>query len=131
MMTLGIFIFTLVGNSFLLITLPGMLFFPLSTGSLLYRAYLWGTLLCSLPTRLFAAALPTMILEGEAYVLAATAGTVVGASWIFPKRVFKDQNLSRIQAFELALEECLRTYVSVALMLIVSAIIETIAITYL
>src|SRR4030043_1958814 len=37
-----IFAFNLVWAGFALITVPGLLFFPLSTALLMYRAFLWG-----------------------------------------------------------------------------------------
>jgi len=64
--------------------------------------------------------LPVVILEGEAYVFAAAAGALTGFSWISPKA-----GLSRRQAFEKALKECLKIYLFVTALLLVSAAVET------
>ena len=125
-MVLGIFVFNLVVSAFVVVTLPGIAFFPLSIGFLLFRAALWGLLICGLPTWLFLAALPTLMLEGEAYVLAAVAGTVAGVSWIKPNVLhYKEEALGRSEVFRRALNECLRLYLFVAVLLLVAAIVET------
>jgi len=124
-MVLGIFAFNLVLSAFVVVTLPGVVFFPLSAAALLYRAVLWGLLLYVTPTWLFLAALPTLVLEGEAYVFAAAAGTVVGVSWIKPKWLHREEGLSRVEAFKKGFEECLRLYVFVAALLFVAAVVET------
>jgi len=130
-MFLGIFLFNLCVSAFVVVTLPGIVLFPLSAVFLLYRAVLWGFLLNALPTWPFLAVLPTVVLEGEGYVFSAAVGTVVGASWIKPDWVFKDGELSRIDAFKRALKEGLRGYVFVAVLLLVAAVVETATIMFL
>jgi hypothetical protein len=74
---LFIFAFNLVLSAFIVVTLPGFFFFPLSVLTLGLRAVLWGLLLFQFPLGYFLAALPTVVLEGEAYVIAARALSVL------------------------------------------------------
>jgi hypothetical protein len=127
-MIVGIFVFNLFLSAFVIVTLPGIMFFPLSTGFLVFRAVLWGLLFYPLPASLFLDALPTLILEGEAYVVAAVAGTVAGLSWIKPSWLFKGKELSRLEAFKMTLKEVIQLYKLVVLLLLAAAIVETIAI---
>jgi len=127
-MFVGIFVFNLAVSAFVVVTLPGVVFFPLSVGFLLFRGVLWGLLLYGLPTWLFLVVLPTLVLEGEAYVFAATAGAVVGVSWVKPDLSYRGEGLSRVEAFKRALRECLRLYVLVAVLLFVGAVLETVTI---
>lgn len=124
-MFLGVFVFNLVISAFAVVTLLGVVFFPWSTFFLLFRGVLWGLLLYPLPVWLFLAVLPTFVLEGEAYVLAALAGSLAGFSWIKPAYVYRGEALSRFEALKKSLEECLRIYVFVAMLLFIAAVVET------
>lgn len=128
-MLLAIFFSNLVLSGFVLVTLSGLLFFPLSAGVLVFRAVLWGLLLNQLSTTRFLLALPTLMLEGEGYVLASTAGITLGLSWFKPKWFYKDEGGSRIKALKTAFKECTRTYILVAILLFTAAIVETATIT--
>jgi hypothetical protein len=128
MLAFGIFLFNLIVSAFVVVTLPGFAFFPLSAAFLLYRAVLRGLFLYSVPTWLFLVALPTIVLEGEAHVFAAVGGTIVGISWIKLKWLYSTEGLSRGDAFKPGVRECLRLYVIVALLLFVAAVAETIVI---
>jgi len=130
-MVVGIFLFNLTLSGFLFVTLPGLVFFPLSAAVLLFRGFLWGVLLSQLPTAYFLAALPTVVLEGEGYVLASVAGITLGLSWIKPNWVYGGEGLSRFGALKKALRECGRSYVIVAIVLFVAAVVEIITIAYL
>ena len=125
LMIIGIFFFNLVWSSFIIVTLPGLVFFPLSAGVLVYRGFLWGLLLRQMPTSLFLVVLPTVVLEGESYVLASVTGTILGMSWLKPDWVFKKEGLPRLESFKKALGECLWLYVFVAVVLFVAAVVET------
>lgn len=115
-----IFVFNLAVSAFVVVTLPGFVFFPLSACILAFRAILWGLLLYPLPSGNFLAALPIVFLEGEGYVLAAAAGTVVGLSWFRPS-----VDLSRREAFRNGLQECGSIYVVIFLLLLAAAVAET------
>lgn len=124
LMALSIFTFNLIVSSFLLTTLPGLAFFALPIAVMVWRAAIWGALLNGLPTPLFLTALPTLVLEGEGYVLASLAGIILGLSWLKPSWTYKNKDLSRLDALKNALKDCLHLYVSVAVLLTVAAIVE-------
>jgi hypothetical protein len=120
----SVFISNIVLSAFIFVTLPGFIFFPLSSVALVYRAYVWGCLLAYLPTRLLLIALPTLVLEGLGYCFAATAGTMVGLSWIKPKWIYGGEPLRRAEAFRKAIREFLAPYVFVAIFLFFAAVVE-------
>jgi len=124
-----IFVCKLFISAFFVITLPGIIFFPLSVGFLLYRGVLWGFSLYSFPKSAFFLILPALVIEGEAYVLAALAGWVLGFSWVKPPYFF-DKRLSRWMSFEKAFMESVRIYVLVFLFLLVGASVEALTIPY-
>lgn len=123
---LEIFLFNLALSAFVVVTLSGFTFFPLSIGFLFFRATVWGLLVHGLTTAMFLVSIPTLILEGEAYALAAVAGTIVGASWLMPKRLYRQEDITRTQAFREALKESLRLYVLVIVLLLVAATAEAV-----
>jgi hypothetical protein len=122
---LFIFFSNLVLGALLVVTLPGLAFFVLSAVLLSYRGAVWGFLLAFTPTFQFLAALPTIVLEGEAYVMAAVAGTVLGLSWLKWEWVFRGENLSRKESLTKAFRECLCLYFWVVVFLFVAAAAET------
>jgi len=120
-----IFVLNLVLSGFVLVTLTGFVFFGLSVFFLSLRAFLWGTFLNELSTPLFLLALPTVMLEGEGYVLASLTGVGVGLSWIKPKWMFRgEENLSRVGAVKRALKEAGRVYVLVVMFQLAAAVLE-------
>jgi hypothetical protein len=124
-MLLAIFLSNLALSAFLLLTTSGFIFFPASAFMLGYRALLWSLILTPLPNNLFVAVLPTMVLEGEAYALAAVAGTLGGISWLKPAWLQPLVGKTRRSSFKLVLKECSKIYVLVVLLLFVSAIVES------
>jgi len=124
-MVLGIFLFNLGASAFAVVTLPGIAVFPLSVGFLLFRAVLWGLMLGFLPNWVLLTVLPTVILEGEAYVFACVGGVVVGASWVRPSLMYREGNLSRMEALRMGFWECLKLYVFVCVFLFAAAVVET------
>jgi hypothetical protein len=124
-MALWIFSFNLVLSSFILLTASGAAFFVFPISFLLFRALLWGVLLSELPTPVFLVVIPTLVLEGEGYVFAATAGFGLGLSWFKPEWMFRGENFSRIEAFKRALREFVCLYAFVVMLLFVAAIVET------
>lgn len=128
LMAVGIFLFNLALSGFLLITLPGLAFFALPAVFLFYRALLWGILLNQLFTPQFLIALPTLILEGEGYVLAAICGTNLGLSWFRPDWIYRNRGFSRLKALETTSRECVRLYFFVVIFLIVAAVVEAVTI---
>lgn len=123
-LVLNIFLFNFFVSAFILITLTGIVFFLFPAGFLVLRAWYWGSVLSQLPTFPFLAVLPTLILEGEGYVLAGVAGVSLGLSWLSPERAYKGECLSRLESFKRALKDFMRIYVLVALFLFVAALVE-------
>lgn len=121
---LSIFVSNLVLSAFIVVSLPGFVFFPLSTALLVFRGLIWGTLLYPQSTWVVLVATPTLVLEGVAYSLAAVAGTIVGVSWIKPDWVYAKENLTRNEALRKAMKECLSLYFFVAIILLAAATAE-------
>lgn len=128
---LGIFLFNLFVSSLIVVTLPGFVFFPLSPALLIFRGFIWGVLLHYQPTWMLLVAMPTLVLEGEAYALAAVAGTVGGFSWIKPARLYCEEDLGRTAAFTKALRECVVIYFFVCVLLLLAAIVETATLVFI
>jgi hypothetical protein len=124
LMFLSIFVSNLVLSAFLVVSLPGFALFPLSTAFLVFRGLIWGTLLYRDPTWLVLVAKPTLVFEGMAYSLAAVSGTIVGASWIKPGWVYREENFARNVAVRKAFKESLSLYVLIAIILLMAAIVE-------
>lgn len=121
---LSIFVSNLIVSGFLLLTASGLLLFVIPIGVLAWRAALWGVLLNGLSTPAFLAALPTILLEGEAYVLAGAAGVILGVSWLRPSWIGQE-GISRWESLKRTIKECAYFYVLVALLLLVAALVET------
>lgn len=120
----GIFFFNLVLSGFALLTLSGLFFFVLPLVFLSFRAFSWGVLMNGWSTPLFLAAFPTLILEGEGYVLAASAGVNLCLSWLKPEWAYRGAGLSRSEAVKLAFRDCARIYVLVMILLLAGAVVE-------
>jgi hypothetical protein len=125
---LFIFLFSLFVSGLLLTTLTGLVFFILPVVILVLRATLWGAILNQLPTPLFLASLPTLVLEGEGYVVASVAGIGLGLAWLKPGWMYEGEGFSRLEAFKAALREALYLYVWVGMFLLVSALVEAMTI---
>ena len=126
-----IFLFNLFLSAFVFVTLPGLVFFPLSAVTLLVRATSLGLIIYSMPTSVFLVVLPTLVLEGEAWVLAALAGTCLGVSWFKPVWMYGREELSRWDALKKMLKECGCVYFLVILLLFVGAFVEVLTIAFL
>lgn len=123
-MFVSVFLFNLVVSGFLLVTVSGLLFFGLSFGWLVVRGAMWGLMLNQLSTPAFLAAFPTLLLEGEGYVIAGVAGAVLGLSWLKPTWAGWE-DVSRRAALKQAAKECAYLYVLVAILLLAAAAAET------
>lgn len=117
---LFIFVSNLGFSAFAVVTLPGLVFFPLSAVALAYRGVLWGLLFFSLSLKSFVVLLPVAVLEGEAYVIAAATGMIAGFSWVRPS-----ESMSRTQSLRGTLKRGLWAYVLVVLLLLIAAVVET------
>jgi uncharacterized membrane protein SpoIIM required for sporulation len=126
------FLVNLCLGSFVVLTLPSIPIFFAGLLLAVYRAILWGVAFS--PTspfyaRALAVALPVIILEGEAYCLATWPSLKTGLSWLFPRRVYKEEALNRKQAFVKAARELAVMYVIVALVLLIAAAVEVIVVS--
>jgi len=131
LLVVSIFFFNLVVSGFVLVTLTGLALFVLPFGFLSVRAFLWGRLLEGLSTPLFLAALPTLILEGEGYVMASLAGIILGLSWLKPRWMYKGEELSRSRAVKMAFQDSARIYVWVGVLLLMGTIVEAMTLIFI
>lgn len=137
LLAIEIFALNLVASSFIVVTLPGLVFFALPAVLLVLRGLLWGLLFGGVSTSAFLLVLPTLVLEGEAYVFAALAGVNLGLSWLKPsllyprERLPTGEKLPRSVAAALAFRECFRVYVFVVGLLLVAAVVEAMTIVLL
>jgi hypothetical protein len=118
------FVVNLSVGSLLMITLPSLIL-PFS-GLLLgvYRAVLWGLILAPTGTELALVMIPhslTLLLEGQAYILAMLAVYVQGKAFLWPESVGA---ANRRQGYVTGLKLSARLYLLVVLVLAVSAIYE-------
>jgi uncharacterized membrane protein SpoIIM required for sporulation len=125
---LFIFTFNLIISAFLMLTLSGVLFFALPLVFLFVRGMIWGWLAFWAASETLLFALPTLCLEGEAYVLASAAGINIGLSWLKPGLTYKDEDLSRKEAFRRSWSECLHIYFLVSVLLLTASIAEVLTI---
>jgi len=114
--------------SSLQVILPGVLFFPLSIVNPVYTAMTIGLMMYFAQSAQFFMILPTVILEGEAIVLSAMAGTLIGASWLVPKRLYGPEGPSRTDALIQGCEEAVRVLAVAIIVFIISAAVETLTI---
>jgi len=130
-LVLSIFLFNLLVSGFILTTLTGLVFFALPLAILVLRATVWSALLNTLSTQALLLALPTIIFEGEGYVLTATAGVILGLSWLKPPLIYGNEPLSRSEALKKALKEATHIFAWATIILFTAALIEGFTITYL
>ncbi len=122
-----IFVYALA-MAFISVTLLGIVFFPMSIVSLMYKAVLLGARLAHLTFSDLLMLSPVLILEGEAFVLAAFIGTIVGLSWIKPNLIYPTDDLTRFDAFRKACSELFKQYAPITILLLISAAVETLII---
>jgi len=123
---LATFFVNLLIGALATISLPSLVI-PFS-GILLgvYRAVLWGLLLSPANPDLRMAMIPhsiTLILEGQAYILAMFAAYLQGRAFLFPKTVGLE---SRVQGYLEGLKRTGRLYLLIVLTLAIAAIYEVI-----
>lgn len=121
---IGILAFDIIFGGFLVTSISGILFFPLPTGVLVYRAFGTGVILWALPNSVFWSTMFVFFLEGEAYVFSALASTLVGVSWIMPTWAYEGQNCSRMASFRKSLADSAYFYFVGIALLTIAALIE-------
>ena len=125
------FVINLLIGSFLYITLPSLVipFSGLLLGAI--RATLWGLLLSPTVPELRIAMIPhslTLILEGQAYILAMLAAYIQGRAFLWPHAVGASTNG---QGYLAGLKRSIRLYVLVVILLALAAIYEALEVIFL
>ncbi|MEL7669548.1 stage II sporulation protein M [Methanobacterium sp.] len=123
---LTIFVFNSILGSFLAITLLNLI--GIGTLVFIYRPIMWGLIYA--PTSpsaavLLIAVIPTLILEGVAYVIAFAASLDFILAIAKPKALGEE---SRFKAWKKAWVYNLKSYVLVLIMLFVAAVVESVTI---
>ncbi len=124
------FAVNLIGGSLLTITLPSLVipFSGLVMG--VVRAALWGMLLAPTSRPLALAMIPhslTLLLEGQAYILALLAVWIHGRSFIAPQSAGA---ASCGAGYRIGLRKTVRLYVLIAAVLAVAAVYEALEVIY-
>jgi len=120
------FVVNLVGGSFIFITLPSLFipFFGLFTG--IVRALLWGLILSPTSQQLALVMIPhslTLILEGQAYIIAMLAVYVHGRAFLWPGSI---KAVTLPEGYHTGLKRSLQLYLLVIILLALAAIYEAI-----
>lgn len=121
----------LLVGSLAFVTLPSMVVPFLGIGCGAYRAVLWGLLFSPGHPDMGAAMIPhflTLVVEGEAYVLAMLAVWLHGRAFLFPASVGVE---GRRRGYLAGLRQTATIYVLVALVLLGAAIYEAIEVIYI
>jgi len=125
------FVVNLTIASFLWITLPSLVvpFSGLVTGAC--RAILWGVLLSPSSPEMSAVMIPhslTLILEGQAYILAMLAAYIQGRAFLWPATVGAT---THGEGYRAGVKRSLRLYLLVAIVLAVAAVYEVLEVIYI
>ena len=124
------FAVNLVLGSFVFITVPSLIvpFSGILVG--VYRALLWGLLFS--PTAFLGAGIlfhwPTILLEGQAYIMVMLAAYAQGMAFLRPKTVGAK---TRGQGYWEGVKRSVRIYVLVAITLLVAAIYEAVSVIFI
>ena len=125
------FVVNLTIASFLWITLPSLVipFSGLVTGAC--RAILWGVLLSPSSPEMSAVMIPhslTLILEGQAYILAMLAAYIQGRAFLWPATV---DAATHGEGYRAGVKRSLRLYLLVAIVLAVAAVYEVLEVIFI
>lgn len=130
------FFVNLLAGSFGAITLPSFFIPFLGLVMGIVRATLWGLLLSPASPELRMAMIPhsiTLLLEGQAYVIALLAAFIHGKSFLMPRRAGIEVGgiEAHLQGYLLGLKQTAQLYVLIILLLAVAAIYEVLEVVYL
>jgi hypothetical protein len=125
------FVVNLTIASFLWITLPSLVvpFSGIVTGAC--RAVLWGVLLSPSSPEMSAVMIPhslTLILEGQAYILAMLAAYIQGRAFLWPATV---DATTHGEGYRAGVKRSLRLYLLVAIVLAVAAVYEVLEVIFI
>ncbi len=125
---LNIFGINSIIGTFLTITVPNML--GLGTLVFIYRPLLWGLIYAPVSpqdTIILIMVIPTLLLEGTAYIIAFASSIDLVLALIKPEKL--EEN-SRLKALKKAWIYNLKSYALVLIVLFIAAVVETITIIY-
>lgn len=125
---LTIFGINSIFGSFLTITVPNMV--GLGTLIFIYRPVLWGLIYAPTDPQsamLLLLVIPTLLLEGLAYVIAFTSSIDLLLALIKPGKLEEE---SRLKAMKKAWINNLKSYVLVLIVLFIAAVVETVTIVF-
>ena len=125
--TIGIVVFQLLFGGFLVASLSGMLLFPLPVGILAYHAFCLGLILWAVPSSMFWPLMLAFFLEGEAFVLGALGGILVGISWMMPSLLYGRERYSRKETLVKSLTDSACFYLLAITLLIAAAVVEALS----
>ena len=120
------FLVNLILGSFLYITLPSLIIPYIGILIGIYRAILWGLMFSPSHPDLQMIMIPhsiTLILEGQAYILAMFGVFLQGTAFLFPKTIGLER---RSQGYREGLKRTGKIYILIVLTLLVAAIYEVI-----
>lgn len=125
------FVLNLAIGSFLWITLPSLVlpFSGLLTGG--FRAVLWGLLFSPSSPEMSVVMIPhslTLILEGQAYILAMLAAYIQGRAFLWPATV---DATGHGEGYWAGMKRSLRLYLLVAIVLAVAAVYEVVEVIFI
>jgi hypothetical protein len=118
-------------GSLMVITLPACFFPPAGILVGFLRAFLWGLVLAPTTPQFALAMIPhglTLLLEGQAYILAVFAACRLGQVLVWPESIGQT---SRWRAYLAGLRETVLVYILVAVALLVSALWEAFEVIYI
>lgn len=122
------FFINLLAGTFLVLTLPSVIFPPLAGVVAAYRAALWGLLLSPVSPELRQPMVLhslTLLLEGQGYILAVFAGLAAFKGWLKPETFGKNKRLS---GYWQGWREAFPVYFLVILVLAVAAVYEAVTV---
>jgi hypothetical protein len=125
------FAVNLTAASFLWITLPSLVvpFSGLATGAL--RAILWGVLFSPSSPEMSTVMIPhslTLVLEGQAYILAMLGAYVQGRAFLWPSTV---NAATHTQGYQAGVKRSLRLYLLIAIVLAAAAVYEVLEVIFI
>lgn len=125
------FVVNLLGGSIASLTVPSLIipFIGIVLGG--FRAVLWGLLMSPANADMRLAMIPhalTLILEGQAYIIAMLAVYIQGRAFLKPKTV---QAATRGQGYKIGLKLTLRLYVLIIILLLIAALYEVLEVIYI
>jgi hypothetical protein len=118
-------------GSLMVITLPACFFPPAGILVGFWRAFLWGLVLAPTTPQLALVMIPhslTLLLEGQAYILAIFAACRLGQVLLWPESLGLT---SRWRAYLTGLRETALVYIFVAIVLLLSALWEAFEVIYI